>query len=114
MTREEKIDMFMMRLDGASFQDCANKYGLSKQRVRQIILDPYGNSAGKRVDPRKYKRHTLAEVIIKKYGTLKNFEERSGIYPTTVQKLLNGGTVSSKTVDAVLKFTGLTYEEAFR
>lgn len=113
MTREEKIEMFTMRVDGATLQECADKYGITRERVRQIFLNPYCDGLRKRVNPKKYKRHDLAETIVKKYGTLNKFSEQSGILPSTISKILNGRSVSSKTIHRFLKHTGLTYEEAF-
>lgn len=37
MTREQKIDMFTMRLDGYTLQQIGDKYGITRERVRQIL-----------------------------------------------------------------------------
>lgn len=37
MTREEKINAFTMRLDGHTYQEIGDKYGLSKERIHQIL-----------------------------------------------------------------------------
>ena len=37
MTKEEKIDAFTMRLDGYTLQEIGDKYGLTKERIRQIL-----------------------------------------------------------------------------
>lgn len=37
MTKEQKVEMFSMRLDGATYEEIAEKFGISKQRVNQII-----------------------------------------------------------------------------
>ena len=37
MTREEKIDAFTMRLDGYTLQEIGDKYGLTKERIRQMF-----------------------------------------------------------------------------
>lgn len=45
MTNEEKIKMFSMRLEGCTLQQIGDKYGITRERVRQVLDD----SAGKRV-----------------------------------------------------------------
>lgn len=37
MTREQKIEAYTMRLDGYTLQEIADKFGVSKQRIHQII-----------------------------------------------------------------------------
>lgn len=44
MTREEKIDMFCMRMDGYTLQEIGNQYGITREYVRQIL------DVGKRKD----------------------------------------------------------------
>lgn len=39
MTREEKIDAFAMRLDGFTYEEIGQKYGMSRERVRQIFAN---------------------------------------------------------------------------
>lgn len=113
MTREEKIEMFTMRVDGATLQECADKYGITRERVRQIISNPNNSHRGARFNPNKYRNRSLAKAISEKYGTVKKFSQESGLSPSAVNRVLNGGGMSAKTINKVLKYTGLTYEEAF-
>ena len=37
MTKEEKIDAFTMRLNGYTLQEIGDKYGLTRERIRQMF-----------------------------------------------------------------------------
>ena len=37
LTREEKIDMFSMRLDGYTLQEIGDKYGVTREAVRRMF-----------------------------------------------------------------------------
>ena len=37
MTRQQKIEAFTMRIDGYSFNQIAEKFGVSRQAVQQIL-----------------------------------------------------------------------------
>ena len=39
MTREQKIEAFTMRVDGLSYEEIANKYGVSKQYIYQELCE---------------------------------------------------------------------------
>lgn len=37
MNREDKIEVFKMRLDGFTYQEIAEKFGVSKQYINQML-----------------------------------------------------------------------------
>ena len=37
MTREQKIEMFTMRIDGMTLEEIGERFGLTRERVRQIL-----------------------------------------------------------------------------
>lgn len=37
MTREEKIEAFTMRLDGETYQEIADKFGVTRQYIHQML-----------------------------------------------------------------------------
>lgn len=39
MTRDQIIDMFTMRLDGHTPKEVGDKYGITKERVQQILAE---------------------------------------------------------------------------
>jgi len=37
MTREQKIEIFTMRMDGATYQEIGDKFGVTRQYIEQIL-----------------------------------------------------------------------------
>lgn len=115
MTKEQKVEMFSLRLDGNSLQDIGNRFGCSREYVRQIV----GNHAV------ETKRIIKAEKI--KYPGIRNWAaensksipmlaKMSGIKQSTLYRGLTHGTevgMHMDTIKGILRATGLTFEEAF-
>ena len=110
--------MIDMKNSGKTYQDIADEFGVSRQRVFQMIGsgDPkffrYISTKGciyKGV--RKYmndNKISMAELVRKLYG---NYVPRN-FY--SVRNKLSGVTdITKKHIDKILEITGLTYEEAF-
>ena len=110
MTKEEKIDMFAMRANGCTLQQVAVKYGITRERVRQILLAYTA--------PRKEKVYA--------YPNISNWMEENGV---TLSQLADNCKLSYKTVRAylkgirepnfifvqyILKETGMPFEVAFQ
>ena len=116
MNREKR--MVELREQGWSYREIANNFGLSRQRVYQII-GKRNISYFKKVTEkqcvfkgiRDYMNRTatsLAELLRKIYGVY---------HPETCSRFrqyLNGrNEMSMSTINGILKATGLTYEQAF-
>lgn len=112
-------EMIKLRQKGMPYRKIAEMFGISYQRVYQII-GKRDTSYFKEVTDkqcvfkgiRDYMNNTqtsLSEIIRKIYGSY---------HATTCQrfrKYLNGyNEMSMSTINAILDVTGLTYEEAFR
>ena len=115
---QRKKDMRKLRESGVTYAEIANKYGISKQRVYQLI-------GGK--DEKLFKPITTERCV---YGGLRKWmndnkvcvsELTRKIYgnyaPNSYERVkerLNGKCQFTKTyIDKILEITGLTYEEAF-
>lgn len=47
MTKEQKIEMYAMYLDGCTYQKIGDKFGISRQRVYQLLCEPLAKVKGK-------------------------------------------------------------------
>lgn len=117
MTREQKHQMLDMRLDGYSFEDIGERFGVSKQRIQQILS---GKDSGKRNATSKQNR--LDRYIFPKIAiwmnehdyTLVMMAEEIGVSPTTLSgQLLGKNEPPLKTVRKIIEITGMPFEVAF-
>lgn len=111
MTKEQKIEAYAMRLDGATLQEIADRFGVTKQWISKILpKDPaFPGKTAKCVYPSI--KNWLTEHHIS-YGT---FREMIGVSPLTLTRYLSGRSdPSKKVIDKILDITEMTYEEAFK
>lgn len=113
MTREEKIEAFTMRVDGATYQEISNKFGVTKQCIEQMLR------------PRDRKRPKiskqciysgLAQYIKDNNLTYSKLEKIMGVNSvTTVSKKIKGKTLFTIVeIERILEKTGMTFEECFK
>lgn len=113
MTKQVKLDMFSMRLDGYTLQEIADRYGISKERVRQVMkvgsMDKkMGESKKKWVYPNAIKWAERNHISVYRIAA------DTGITPNTLHNALKGKHQPNKTtIDALLRVSGMTYEEFF-
>ena len=111
MTKEEKIDAFTMRLDGYTLQEIGDKYGLTKERIRQILEKSC-----------KIERNTMKNYV---YPNLEDWMSKNGINCTMLGKQLNVSRQSIyniltgknhpsfELINRVLDVTKMPYEVVF-
>lgn len=110
-SKAELMEMFQLRMEGYSLQEIGDKFGIVRERVRQILNNPV----------RVARKGTIKCVYPAISNYLKcnrisalQFASRTGIAYTTLHHTLTGKTSPNKRViDIILSETGLTYEEAF-
>ena len=112
MTKEQKLEAYSMILDGRTLQEISNKFGVTKQRIAQLFPQP-----NKKVD-------AAADSCV--YPNMSRWMVENGVgfaalargcnstTPTIRYALTSGGSIRKDLIDALLNFTGLTYEEAFK
>jgi len=109
--------MLDMKLDGYSFEYIGERFGVSRQRVQQILS---GRGSGKRNAASKQNR--LSRYIFPQIAiwmnehdyTLTMMAEEIGVLPTTLSKQLLGHCDPPlKTVRKIIEITGLPFEAAF-
>ena len=110
MTKEEKIDMFAMRANGCTLQQVAVKYGITRERVRQILLAYTA--------PRKEKVYAYPNISnwMEENGvTLSQLADNCKLSYNTVRGYLNGVREPNFIfVQYILKETGMPFEVAFQ
>ena len=110
MTKEEKIDMFAMRANGCTLQQVAGKYGITRERVRQILLAYTA--------PRKEKVYAYPNIShwMEANGvTLSQLADNCKLSYNTVRGYLKGIREPNFIfVQYILKETGMPFDVAFQ
>jgi transcriptional regulator with XRE-family HTH domain len=107
--RERILSIVNMRLDGLTLKQIAQKHGITKQRVDQLL-----NKLTKRTDleEKKYAFVNIAQWLVRTNTTAKSLSKQLGVTDTTIFNYLYGKTsMPVKIVVQLMKITGLTFEE---
>lgn len=118
MTREQKLEAYGMRLDGCTYQEIADKFGVTKQYIQQSLFPSDGRMSKIRnseiciyaglaqfIDDHNVTQRKLAEVINTKCPQGNSTRLRRKITGETQFKI--------NEIYKILKFTGMTFEECF-
>lgn len=112
MTREQKIEAFSMRLDGATYEEIGRKFGVSRQCIEQMIHCK--------------SRKTGADKCI--YKGLSDYMADSGTDLLELSKVIGSRCKSTRVITqritgerkfnieeikAILALTNMTFEECF-
>jgi hypothetical protein len=113
MTKEQKLDMFKMRLEGYTYQQIGIKYEISGERVRQILERVIRERQNRRTAKCVYPK--ISEWCAEHKETMMSFAKRIGMSPCAFYpKIYGQQRFRQDQIDKILAVTGLTYEEAFR
>ena len=111
MTREQKIDMFTMRIDGFTLQEIADKYGVTRERVRQILARSCTES---RFSRKNYIYPNLADWMSKNGINCTMLGKQLNVSKQSVYNILTGkNNPSFETLNRILDITKMPYEVAF-
>ena len=112
LTKEQEVLARMRRLDGKSIAEVAAYLGVPEEDVAPVFsMKKYtqsiiGFETTKFIRLDQWMRHNGMTRVM--------FADKSGINYSTLCNIMNGSVdASKKHIDKILKFTGLTYEEAF-
>lgn len=112
LTREQKIEIVVMRTDGYTMQEIADRFGMKKENVRLVInglLDRKPVNTGNSMYP------AIRRALRRKGLSIYELSRSTGICVATLYRAVRPNeNPAKKTIDAILAATGLTYEEAFR
>lgn len=112
MTVNEKVEAYRMRLEGASFSEIGNRFGVSKQYIQQILPVPEKNRVEMSADSCIYKN--ISKWMMEKGASYSKLANYSGISATGLTRFLTGkGSANKATIDKILSVIQMSYEEAF-
>lgn len=116
MTTERNEKIREMRLNGMTYRDIAEKYGISVQRVQQIAGSvSYFRPVSEKdciykgirdwLNENRYSRTYLVRLM---------YEDTHAMLQEKVSHVLKGSNCTKKIIDKILAVTGLPYEVAFK
>ena len=110
MTRQERLEAFTRRLDGATWEEIASSLGYAPKTVRDDIH---------RCITAMPRRPNIRYPGLRRYveeecgGSVRQLARRCGVKEAVLYYSLSDGVPSRDTVQAILSATGKTYEELF-
>ena len=115
--KARKEQMLEMRMQGMTYEEKAAEFGLTRQRVYQLIGKNYHLHRTIKEDECVYEglRNWMNEHGVNKASLCRMmFDGCLGSYDTSrVASLMRGANVTKNTLDRAMRATGLTYEQAF-
>ncbi|SBW02575.1 hypothetical protein KL86CLO1_11668 [uncultured Eubacteriales bacterium] len=113
MTKDQKIEMFSLRLEGKTFEEIATRFGCIRQYVHQVISGKDKKVAIK-VDQIIFPG--IRNWMVENHTRIAALARVAGLSPSCLYTSLtaksNGG-MNMETCRRLLSVTGLTFEEAF-
>lgn len=111
MTREEKIDAFTMRLDGYTLQEIGDKYGVTKERIRQMFAQVTTESG---ISRKNYAYPNIADWMVKNGIKQSDLCKKLGCSQNAVSHYLTGrNSPTFAFINLILNLTKMPYEVAF-
>lgn len=112
LSTSDKIEAFSMRLNGSSLQEIADKFGVSRQCIFQIV--PTGTSYRLSNNYESCIYPNIRRFLIENRYSYHRFADLCAVSLTCMHNALIGRVSPHKsTIDKILEVTGMTYEEAF-
>ena len=112
MTKDEKVEAYRMRLDGASFAEIGNRFGVSRQYIQQILPRPRKNRIEMSAESCIY--NGISKWMLENGVSYAKLARCVGLSNSCLSLVLAGKVAPTKTtIDKILEFTQMSYEEAF-
>ena len=114
MTKEEKIDAFTMRLNGYTLQEIGDKYGLTRERIRQMFASITTKSGISRKSYKNYIYPNISDWMIDNNVKQSDLSKKLGCAQVTISSYLTGKkSPSFAFINLMLELTKMPYEVAF-
>lgn len=115
LTIDQKVEMYRMRLEGKTYRAIGDKFGVSGQYVHQLL--------GQKCKPDAYRNVNVQYTGLRKWMNGLNYsvaklakesECTDNHSYVTINSYLQGNPhMDIDSIRKILRFTGLTFEEAF-
>lgn len=115
INRAQKAECYRLRQEGYTLQWLGDRYGLTRERIRQIMEAHERKLAGlgERLSSCIYPE--MRKWMIMHDENYTSLAEKCGVHMATMRNGLTGRTtIGKEVIDKVLAITGMSYEEAFR
>lgn len=112
LEQQKKLSMFQLKLSGMSYEDIGQRYGVSKQAVQQLLTDVLSTRSRRR----KTAFPGIDQYLLATSSNVTDLYRASQVqdeYNTFLRKLKGITRMDLETIRAILRATGLTFEEAF-
>lgn len=112
LEQQKKLSMFQLKLSGMSYEDIGQRYGVSKQAVQQLLTDVLSTRSRRR----KTAFPGIDQYLFATSSNVTDLYRASHVedeYNTFLRKLKGITRMDLETIRAILRATGLTFEEAF-
>lgn len=106
-----------MRISGSTLQEIANEFGISKQRVEQVLNGVGPRAINRKLFPKRAKCifPRITKYMDEKEMSLNKFAFDSGLDYYKIRSAFSGRTeLRMSEINTILRVTGMTYEEAFK
>lgn len=113
MTIDQRVEAYRMRLEGKTFEEIGEHFGVSRQHIQQTLFFCKGpRGLDRSVKSCVYPN--IARWMMENRIGISKFSERCGMNQATLRLVLSvRGNPRKGTIDKILRITGLSYEEAF-
>lgn len=115
MTREEKIEAFAMRLDGETYQEIADKFGVTRQYIHQMLGGDRRSKVA--LNDRGFIYPNLMKWMIENgvpiYELYKKMGYKSSDCSKIYQRLRGESRFTISDIRKILEITKLSFEECF-
>lgn len=116
MTKEQKIEAFSMLMDGKTYSEVGEHFGVTKQRIHQLFPMQRNNKpVCKKEKPLRYIYPNIEKWMRENKVSLAELSLKIGCSSNTIcRNLLGYNEPGKRLIDEIIKLTGMTYEEAFK